>query len=168
METNSETVDGVMIGREAYQNPWILADADARIFGSAGEATQPAGGGQMLPFIADNMPPAYRCTASPPHAGTVPGATGARAWRRHLSEHAHLPGAGAEVVTAHWHILQRPFAPGKSANFVGLINQRPSTGVRIHAIRNDSRQVLAFSALVLAGFSNADQLPFRRISNDCT
>ena len=101
VEHQLETVDGVMIGREAYQNPWILADADARIFGSPGEApSRRQVVESMLPFIAEQHAagiPVHRITRH--MLGLFQGQRGARAWRRHLSEHVHLPGAGAEVVT---------------------------------------------------------------------
>jgi tRNA-dihydrouridine synthase A len=94
------TVDGVMIGREAYQNPWILADADARIFGTDGEPqSRRQVVHRMLPFIAAQHAagvPVHRITRH--MLGLFQGQRGARAWRRHLSEHVHRPDTGAQVI----------------------------------------------------------------------
>ena len=94
-------VDGVMIGREAYQNPWMLADADSRIF------KQPAAARsrkevveRMLPFVEQQQAlgvPVHRITRH--MLGLFQGQPGARSWRRHLSEHAHRPGAGPEILS---------------------------------------------------------------------
>jgi tRNA-dihydrouridine synthase A len=95
-----DRVDGVMIGREAYHNPWVLATADREIFGGPHQTTsRRAVVEAYLPFaqrmLADGVP-LQRLTR--PLLGLFHGAPGARAWRRHLSEHAHRNGAGAEVI----------------------------------------------------------------------
>ena len=93
-------VDGVMLGRAAYEDPYLLATADARFFGDpAGPASRHRVVERMLPYIdaavADGTP--LRAVAR--HMiGLFNGLPGARAWRRHLSEHAGRPGAGADVV----------------------------------------------------------------------
>ncbi len=94
-------VDGVMIGRGAYETPWMLAEADRAIFGEAGApardrasvaramavyAERRMGAGVPLQAITRHILPLYH------------GVPGARAWRRHLSEHAHRRGAGPEVI----------------------------------------------------------------------
>jgi len=93
-------LDGVMIGREAYQNPWILAEADSRIYGDDNPAaTRQAVARRMIPFIAQENArgiPVHRITRH--MLGLFQGEPGARAWRRHLSEQAHRPGAGAELI----------------------------------------------------------------------
>jgi tRNA-dihydrouridine synthase A len=93
-------VDGVMIGREAYGNPYALAEWERALLGAA----EPAPSRfevveRLLPYIEREL-----AAGTPLHAitrhilGLFNGMPGARAWRRHLSEAAHLPGADAEVV----------------------------------------------------------------------
>ncbi len=93
-------VDGVMIGREAYQNPWLLATADNRLFGVGRSIpTRLEVVERMRPFIEQQMAkgvPVHRITRH--MLGLFQGQPGARAWRRHLSEHAHRPGSGAEIL----------------------------------------------------------------------
>ncbi|MCW9079636.1 MAG: tRNA dihydrouridine(20/20a) synthase DusA [Gammaproteobacteria bacterium] len=101
VEQQLTQVDGVMIGREAYQNPWMLADADSRIF------KQPAAARsrkevveRMLPFVEQQQAlgvPVHRITRH--MLGLFQGQPGARSWRRHLSENAHRPGAGPEILS---------------------------------------------------------------------
>jgi tRNA-dihydrouridine synthase A len=101
VEQQLTQVDGVMIGREAYQNPWMLADADSRIF------KQPAAARsrkevveRMLPFVEQQQAlgvPVHRITRH--MLGLFQGQPGARSWRRHLSENAHRPGAGPELLS---------------------------------------------------------------------
>jgi tRNA-dihydrouridine synthase A len=93
-------IDGVMIGREAYQNPWILAEADRRLFGDSTptpdrhEVIE-----RLLPFadrmVADGVP-INRLTRH--ILGLFHGCPGARRFRRTLSEGAHLPGADSELI----------------------------------------------------------------------
>lgn len=93
-------VDGVMVGREAYHNPWVLAAADSEVFGDPrGPAGRRAIVEGYLPFVERSLArgvPLQRLTR--PLLGVFHGAPGARAWRRHLSENAHLPNAGAGVI----------------------------------------------------------------------
>jgi tRNA-dihydrouridine synthase A len=93
-------LDGVMIGREAYANPWLLADADRRIFAaSPPRRTRREVVEALLPMVAREVAAGQRLSAITRHIlGLYQGVPGARAWRRYISEHAHLPGAGAEVI----------------------------------------------------------------------
>ena len=100
VEQQLSHVDGVMIGREAYQNPWILAQADARIFGASNPlADRRQLVEKMLPFIAEQQQqgvPVHRVTRH--MLGLFQGQPGARAWRRHLSENVHRPGVGPDIL----------------------------------------------------------------------
>lgn len=96
------TLDGVMIGREAYHNPWILAEADRLIFGDDRPApTRHQVLDAFLPYVHRELAAGQHLSAMSRHIlGLFQGQPGARAWRRHLSEQAHRPGAGIEVLTA--------------------------------------------------------------------
>ena len=93
--------DGVMIGRAAYHDPTaILADADRRIFGRDTPATAPEAAVRgMYAYIQDELDAGTRLHQIVRHMlGAFAGRPGARKWRRHLSQHAHRPGAGLEVI----------------------------------------------------------------------
>jgi tRNA-dihydrouridine synthase A len=99
-EDHLSRVDGVMLGRAAYHNPYILADADRRFFGSDDEPPSRADVVErLIPYIEHRLGegvPLHRVTRH--ILGLYQGVPGARAWRRHLSENAHRRGAGVEVV----------------------------------------------------------------------
>lgn len=93
-------VDGVMLGREVYHNPFLLAQVDARIF----RDERPLRSRQqiamaMQAYIEQQLESGQRLHNITRHMlGLFHGADGARAWRRHLSENAGKPGAGFQVV----------------------------------------------------------------------
>ncbi len=97
-----DRVDGAMMGRAAYHDPWLLHDADRRVFGAtASPASRHAVVEAMMPYIES------QCAAGTPLAritrhmlGLFNGVPGARAWRRHLSENAGRKGAGPDTVRA--------------------------------------------------------------------
>lgn len=93
-------LDGVMIGRAAYHDPAaILCQADPLIFG-IGEASVPEEAVlQMLPYIDNHLSQGGKLGQITRHMlGLFAGRPGARAWRRILSEGAHRPGAGPDLV----------------------------------------------------------------------
>ena len=93
-------LDGVMIGRAAYHQPSdILCQADPLIFG-AGTATKPVEVvRQMLPYIEAHLTAGGKLGQVTRHMlGLFAGKPGARQWRRILSENAHKPGVGPELV----------------------------------------------------------------------
>lgn len=93
-------VDGVMMGRAVYHNPYLLAEADQTIF----EQDQPTLSRHeviemMLPYIERRMREGRPLKSITRHLlGLFQGKPGARRWRRHLSENAHLPGAGIQTL----------------------------------------------------------------------
>jgi tRNA-dihydrouridine synthase A len=113
-----ERVDGVMIGRAAYQNPYVLAEADRRVFG---EDRPPPGREAvvraLLPYAAEQCAEGVPVKSITRHIlGQFNGLPGARAWRRHLSEAAHRPGAGPEVIEAALEqVLERLQSRGRAA-----------------------------------------------------
>lgn len=93
-------VDGVMIGRAAYRDPYILADADRRYFGIR---TPPPDRAEvvaaMLPYIETQLGAGLRLHGVTRHMISMfQGVPGARQWRRILSTDVHAPGAGPAVV----------------------------------------------------------------------
>jgi len=99
--THLEHVDGVMIGRQAYQNPWFLTELE-QAFGSAAGYVVPhryAVIQKMTPYIERQIAGGAELKHITRHIlGLFAGQQGARAWRRYLSENAHRPGAGIEVL----------------------------------------------------------------------
>ena len=100
VDTHLELVDGVMIGRAAYHNPYLLADIDRRY---AGDLDPPPGRHQiiegLLPYIELELSRGTRLHQITRHIlGLFQGRPGARAWRRTLSERAHQAGAGIDVL----------------------------------------------------------------------
>lgn len=93
-------LDGVMIGRAAYQRPGdILLEADQRIFGATRTRTAFDVLDAMRPYIARELDRGTRLASITRHMlGLFAGQPGARQWRRHLSEQAHRRGAGLEVL----------------------------------------------------------------------
>jgi len=92
-------VDGVMIGREAYHNPWLLAELESHFDGTPVLRGRHAIVEAMFPYIEEALSQGVRLQQISRHMlGLFQAQPGARAWRRHISEQAHLPTAGIEVL----------------------------------------------------------------------
>jgi tRNA-dihydrouridine synthase A len=93
-------VDGVMLGRAAYQEPWRLLAVDSEIFGEASRfATMEDVFEAMMPYIARELSRGTRLHAITRHfVGAYHAVPGARAFRRHLAEYGVMPGAGIDVL----------------------------------------------------------------------
>ena len=93
-------VDGVMIGREAYQNPYVLAEWErALLDGGAPAPSRFEVVERLLPYVERELAEGTPLRAITRHVlGLFNGLPGARAWRRRLSEAAHRPGAGAQLL----------------------------------------------------------------------
>jgi tRNA-dihydrouridine synthase A len=99
IEAQLAHVDGVMIGREAYQNPYFLTDIEQRLFAGAPPPDRREVVEAYLPYVAARLAEGVPLARMTRHVlGLYQGQRGARAWRRHLSEAAHTPGAGVEVI----------------------------------------------------------------------
>ena len=101
-EAHLERVDGVMLGRAAYHDPWLLADVDRRLHGAANPvATREEAIAAFRPFILARLAEGSRPNQILRHMlGLYHGVAGARAWRRRLTVDAVKPGAGIEVLDA--------------------------------------------------------------------
>jgi tRNA-dihydrouridine synthase A len=95
-------VDGVMLGRAAYQEPWRLLAVDPELFGEAAPfAAMKDVFEAMLPYIERELARGTRLHSITRHfVGAFHGVPGARAFRRHLAEQGVKPGAGVEVLKA--------------------------------------------------------------------
>jgi tRNA-dihydrouridine synthase A len=93
-------VDGVMLGRAAYADPYLLAEVDGVLFGEERAAPSRL---EVLdafrPYVEEQLARGVRLNAMTRHIlGLFHGQPRARAFRRHLAERAHLDGTGIEVL----------------------------------------------------------------------
>lgn len=93
-------VDGVMMGREAYHNPYLLADVDKRFFT---ESREPKSRQEivmrLIPYIQQQLESGARLNNISRHIlGLFHGEAGARGWRRHISENVSTPDADENVI----------------------------------------------------------------------
>jgi tRNA-dihydrouridine synthase A len=111
-----DKVDGVMMGRAAYKNPWQLSEVDHQLFG---DNPSPLDRRQLLesfyPYMETELSAGTRLSAMSRHLlGLYQGVPGGRRFRRIISEGAHVPGAGIEVLeaaTAHLHRVAEAAEP---------------------------------------------------------
>ncbi|WP_210397710.1 tRNA dihydrouridine(20/20a) synthase DusA [Motiliproteus sediminis] len=99
-EQHLNQVDGVMVGREAYQNPLLLADVDHRLYGTANGPTDlDTVISGLLGYVQNQLDQGAQLGWIARHLlGLFQGRPGARRFRRHISENAFKPGAGIEVL----------------------------------------------------------------------
>ena len=100
MEQHLQHLDGVMVGREAYQSPYLMAEVDQRLFGSERPIMKRREVIEaMYPYIERQLANgSYLGHITRHMLGLFQSMPGARQWRRHISENAHKQGAGIEVV----------------------------------------------------------------------
>lgn len=93
-------VDGVMLGRAAYNTPWLLSEVDSRIFGATPEVSHPLDVVErMKPYVSRQLEQGVWLQNITRHMlGLFHGMPGGRLWRRVLSEEAPKPGAGLDVL----------------------------------------------------------------------
>lgn len=95
-----EHVDGVMLGREAYQNPWMLAQVDEALFGMDSPLkSRDDVIAELLPFAEQHLAQGGQLNHITRHIlGLYQGIPGARKFRRHLSENAYKKEAGIRIL----------------------------------------------------------------------
>lgn len=93
-------LDGVMLGREAYRNPYLLAWVDRLFFNdqhpipSRFQIVE-----RFIPYVEQQLASGVYLSRMTRHIlGLFQGVRGAKAWRRHMSENAHRTGAGVETI----------------------------------------------------------------------
>ena len=109
-----DDLDGVMLGREIYQNPYLLAEVDQRIYGvdrpvvSREEVME-----GFIAYASDQIAKGVRINYMTRHIlGLYQGLAGSRKFRRVISEQAYKPNAGIEVIKAALGVLNElPFTP---------------------------------------------------------
>jgi tRNA-dihydrouridine synthase A len=101
-KTILKKVDGVMLGRAAYHDPWLLAQADEEIFGGGPRVSSPEMAVEaFMPYVAARIAEGVPLHAMTRHMlGLFAGRPGARAWRRFLSENTCRDGASERTITA--------------------------------------------------------------------
>ena len=93
------SVDGAMIGRQAYHQPYFLAELEGHFDPGFVMPSRDDVVLGMLPYVAAMRAEGVPLNAIARHMlGLFAGQPGARAWRRYLSENVHRDGAGAEVL----------------------------------------------------------------------
>ncbi|NVJ62566.1 MAG: tRNA dihydrouridine(20/20a) synthase DusA [Gammaproteobacteria bacterium] len=94
-----EHVDGVMIGREAYQNPYFLVELEPLLFDNSELLSRDQVVEQMLPYIQSHLIEGGKLNHVTRHMlGLYHKQPRGRLWRRHLSEKAHLSDASSRVL----------------------------------------------------------------------
>ena len=97
-------VDGVMLGRAAYHDPYLLAQVEAALYGEPLRSREEVLR-QLRPYVEAELARGAALKHISRHLlGLFQGEPGARAFRRTISEGAHLPGAG-------WELIERALAP---------------------------------------------------------
>jgi tRNA-dihydrouridine synthase A len=107
VEHHLQRVDGIMIGRQAYQDPWFLTGLEQILHGAPANDR-----GAVMEKIAEYIERQLHQGVALKHMtrhllGLYNGQPGARQWRRSLSENAHRPGAGIEVLRNAMSILPK-------------------------------------------------------------
>ena len=93
------TVDGVMIGRQAYHDPYFLATLEQHVNPGWHPPNRHSVVAAMLPYIEKELARGERLGRITRHMlGLFAGQPGARTWRRYISENAFRHGAGPEVL----------------------------------------------------------------------
>lgn len=92
-------VDGVMIGREAYSNPYLLAEIDKKYYSTEDSISRHEVIKKFIPYVEQQLKNNVKLSSMTRHIlGLFQGQIGARRWRRYLSEHAHKDNVGIEII----------------------------------------------------------------------
>ncbi|RMF58698.1 MAG: tRNA dihydrouridine(20/20a) synthase DusA [Calditrichaeota bacterium] len=134
VHTHLQHVDGVMIGRAAYENPYLFSEVDRMFYGSSHlppsrrEIIE-----AMIPYIEKWLAKGIYPNRITRHMlGLFAHRPGAKAWKRYLSEHAHKPGTTADIL-----LKAMDFVPNAILDERGLITT-PQSHVRKENIESHS------------------------------
>lgn len=133
--THLQTVEGVMIGRQAYHDPWMLRDVDSEIYGDQDDGLPDSRLDvveRFKPYIESQLSKGVYLRHMTRHMLQLfLGQDGARGWRRYLSEHGPRKGAGMEVLDAALQFVQ----PGE--NLLSPIVTTANSASYPHSITSD-------------------------------
>jgi tRNA-dihydrouridine synthase A len=94
-----EIVDGVMLGRAAYQTPWLLAELQQSLFGQPGVASREEAVERMTGYIQGQVKRGVPVNKTSRHMlGLFQGRPGARRWRQYISQNSHLDPANDRLL----------------------------------------------------------------------
>jgi tRNA-dihydrouridine synthase A len=98
--THLNNIDGVMLGREAYTNPYILSQVDRIIYGDEKPIkTRQKIAEEFVEYVDNEMAKGVKLNAMTRHIlGLYHGMPGARQFRRHISENAYKSTATIDVL----------------------------------------------------------------------
>ncbi len=100
--------DGVMLGREAYHNPYFLASIEQEVFNNDDVLSREETVSALIPYIRDCLTGGNRLHSITRHIlGLFKGEQGAAHWRRYLSQHANLPAADVKVLEEALRMMQK-------------------------------------------------------------
>jgi tRNA-dihydrouridine synthase A len=125
-EQHLEHVDGVMLGRAAYQYPAMLLDVDARFFGGARRSMEEALE-DYIAYVERQLALGVPLNTLTKHMlGLFSGQPGGRQFRRHLSENATKRGAGIDVLLAALFQVSRLSLPRLQGRTFGPLHHEPA------------------------------------------
>ncbi len=111
VQEHLKKLDGVMLGRAAYHNPWLLAELQHHLFGFEGVASRPEAVERMTAYLARQAEAGVPVKNVSRHLlGLFHGQPGARRWRRYISENAHLDPANGRLLADALEDMRAPFA----------------------------------------------------------
>ena len=114
-------VDGVMLGRAAYHTPWLLAECQQQLFGGQAIKTREDVVEAMNFYLESQLQQGVAAKHVSRHMlGLFHGLPGARAWRRYLSENAHLDDSNAGLLTQALAAMHRAAPAPRSAEAMPL------------------------------------------------
>ena len=99
-QAHMEHVDGVMVGREAYSNPYLLSDVDRAFYNDDSEVrSRDQVMRDYMDYVDRRIGEGCRLNQLSRHiVGLYHGEPRSRLWRRHISQNAHLPGSDRQVL----------------------------------------------------------------------
>ena len=110
-----QTFDGVMLGRAAYQDPWLLARLQTAVFGAGAPPSRADAARGLADYLAEQVALGLPVARVSRHVlGLFRGQPGGRVWRRYLSQHAHREPANANLLEDALDAMQPADARGSS------------------------------------------------------